>query len=175
MMTTIMMNTDIHGQSIISFILLLSNHSNNLRPDVFKLFDQEVTVLVEQCDELLSLTLRVLEVVYEQYYIKPSNLIIVKNICCIIVILQVLSSIILCFVSPSYSWFISIVLAVGYQWTLSCEPLNLINYILLGSDGTMSRNTGLVDANREGLLSCVGYLAIYFAGVQIGIYLLQRR
>lgn len=36
-----------------------------------------------------------------------------------------------------------------------------------GPGGTHSRDT-IISANREGLFSCVGYLAIYYTGVEIG-------
>jgi len=89
--------------------------------------------------------------------------------------LKVLSSIILCFVPANKSWIVSVVIAGSYQWMLSCSPLYLSQYILLGRDGQGSRGISLVDANREGLFSCAGYLAIYFAGVQLGGYLLHSR
>lgn len=43
---------------------------------------------------------------------------------------------------------------------------------MFGSAGDYSR-VGFVDANREGIISCVGYLALYFAGVEISRGLFQ--
>ena len=34
---------------------------------------------------------------------------------------------------------------------------------------------GLLSANREGVVSCVGYLAMYMAGIELGKWLFQRR
>ncbi|NWV09390.1 PIGW protein, partial [Ptilonorhynchus violaceus] len=70
------------------------------------------------------------------------------------------------------SWLVALALAVLYQLLLSTTSLKM--FILHGSDGRGSR-IGFLDANREGLLSLVGYLAIYLASVQVGLWLLQRR
>ena len=64
------------------------------------------------------------------------------------------------------------VLAVLYQYWLSCCGLS--QYIEHGLEGTGGRQ-GFFDANREGIYSCVGYLAIYLAGVQIGIFVFKNR
>ncbi|XP_066058030.1 phosphatidylinositol-glycan biosynthesis class W protein isoform X1 [Chamaea fasciata] len=63
-------------------------------------------------------------------------------------------------------------LAVLYQLLLSTTSLKA--FILHGSDGRDSR-LGFLDANREGLLSLFGYLAIYLASVQVGLWLQQPR
>ncbi|NWV78089.1 PIGW protein, partial [Dasyornis broadbenti] len=70
------------------------------------------------------------------------------------------------------AWLVALALAVLYQLTLSTTSLKM--FILHGSDGRDSR-LGFLDANREGLLSLFGYLAIYLASVQVGLWLLQRR
>ncbi|NWV72111.1 PIGW protein, partial [Malurus elegans] len=70
------------------------------------------------------------------------------------------------------AWLVALALAVFYQLILSTTSLKM--FILHGSDGRDSR-LGFLDANREGLLSLVGYLAIYLASVQVGQWLLQRR
>jgi len=56
-----------------------------------------------------------------------------------------------------------------YQLALSIFGLN--EYIL-DVDG---KRVGVFDANREGICSCCGYLALYFAGVQLGRVLLRPR
>ena len=56
-------------------------------------------------------------------------------------------------------------IGAGYQCLLSTAGLR--RYILEGPGGTHSRDT-IISANREGLFSCVGYLAIYYTGVEIG-------
>ncbi|NXM42096.1 PIGW protein, partial [Gymnorhina tibicen] len=70
------------------------------------------------------------------------------------------------------AWLVGLALAVLYQLLLSTTSLKA--FILHGSDGRDSR-LGFLDANREGLLSLLGYLAIYLASVQVGLWLLQRR
>ncbi|RMC10619.1 hypothetical protein DUI87_12330 [Hirundo rustica rustica] len=70
------------------------------------------------------------------------------------------------------AWLVALALAVLYQLLLSTTSLK--TFILHGSDGRGSR-LGFLDANREGLLSLFGYLAIYLASVQVGLWLLQRR
>uniref|UniRef100_A0A8D2PH12 Phosphatidylinositol-glycan biosynthesis class W protein n=1 Tax=Zosterops lateralis melanops TaxID=1220523 RepID=A0A8D2PH12_ZOSLA len=57
---------------------------------------------------------------------------------------------------------------------LLLSTTSLKTFILHGSDGRDSR-LGFLDANREGLLSLFGYLAIYLASVQVGLWLLQPR
>ena len=59
-----------------------------------------------------------------------------------------------------------------YQFCLS--NVGLREYILLGPDGNYSRN-GLISANREGLFSSIGYLAIYFVAVEKGRHLFQMK
>ncbi|NXY26934.1 PIGW protein, partial [Atrichornis clamosus] len=70
------------------------------------------------------------------------------------------------------SWLAALALAGVYQLLLSTTSLK--GFVLHGSAGTDSR-LGFLDANREGLLSLSGYLAIYLASVQVGLWLLQRR
>lgn len=70
------------------------------------------------------------------------------------------------------AWLVALAVAVLYQLLLSTTSLKM--FILHGSDGRDSR-LGFLDANREGLLSLLGYLAIYLASVQVGLWLLQRR
>lgn len=64
------------------------------------------------------------------------------------------------------------VAATLYQFLL--QQYGLESYVLLGPDGDGSR-VGLISANREGIVSCVGYLAIYTGWVQIGKWLFKPR
>lgn len=70
------------------------------------------------------------------------------------------SSLVLPVVPPKFTWLVSVVLAVFYEGILT---------FWLG-DWIMSDipRTDLLTANREGLCSCLGYLAIYLAGVSWG-------
>ncbi|NWX28851.1 PIGW protein, partial [Notiomystis cincta] len=70
------------------------------------------------------------------------------------------------------AWLVALALAVLYQLLLSTTSLK--RFVLHGSDGRGSR-LGFLDANREGLLSLLGYLALYLASVQAGLWLLRRR
>ncbi|XP_041360372.1 phosphatidylinositol-glycan biosynthesis class W protein-like isoform X2 [Gigantopelta aegis] len=85
---------------------------------------------------------------------------------------KVLSTILFVIVDPMWSGPLSVVLAVFYQYWLS--TCGLSQYIQLGLDGRGGRS-GLIDANREGIYSCVGYLAIYLAGVLTGRFLFKKR
>ena len=59
----------------------------------------------------------------------------------------------------------AIVIATGYQLLLSRAGLR--DFIIYGPAGDYSRD-GLLSANREGIISCLGHLAMFFAGVEIG-------
>ena len=75
----------------------------------------------------------------------------------------------LCLIDARHSWLIAITVISFYQFALSTFGLN--EYIL-DADGS---RVGLFDANREGICSCCGYLALYFAGVQLGRLLVRPR
>ncbi|XP_791509.3 phosphatidylinositol-glycan biosynthesis class W protein [Strongylocentrotus purpuratus] len=85
---------------------------------------------------------------------------------------KILCTLILLFTPVSWSAVISLSLAVGYQVLLTQHGLE--DLVLHGTDLNDSRE-GFFNANREGLVSCLGYVAIYFAGVRLGQYLLQPR
>lgn len=69
-------------------------------------------------------------------------------------------------VVPSYA-ALAVILAVLYQVML--ESTNLKAYILLAP------RVDLISRNREGLASFVGYLSIFLAGQDAGMYILPRR
>jgi len=77
--------------------------------------------------------------------------------------------VLLCLVDAHHSWIIAIAVISVYQLALSMFGVN--EYIL----DVSSTRVGLFDANREGICSCCGYLALYFAGVQLGRLLLKSR
>ena len=62
--------------------------------------------------------------------------------------------------------------ATLYQLLL--QQYGLGSYVLMGPHGDGSR-IGLLSANREGVVSCVGYLAIYTGWIQIGKWLFRKR
>ncbi|NXH51104.1 PIGW protein, partial [Dicaeum eximium] len=87
-------------------------------------------------------------------------------------LVRLAASLLLAIFPKHKAWLVALALAVLYQLLLSTTSLKA--FILHGSDGRDSR-LGFLDANREGLLSLFGYLAIYLASVQVGLWLLQRR
>ncbi|NXI25638.1 PIGW protein, partial [Sterrhoptilus dennistouni] len=87
-------------------------------------------------------------------------------------LVRLAASLLLAIFPKHKAWMVAAALAVLYQLLLSTTSLK--TFILHGSDGRDSR-LGFLDANREGLLSLFGYLAIYLASVQVGLWLLQPR
>ncbi|RKF62998.1 GPI-anchored wall transfer protein 1 [Golovinomyces cichoracearum] len=67
---------------------------------------------------------------------------------------------------PSYA-ALSILLGTAYQVVL--DNTNLKTFMLT------SPRTNLLSKNREGLISFIGYLSIFLAGHEMGIYVLPRR
>ncbi|NXJ66388.1 PIGW protein, partial [Rostratula benghalensis] len=82
------------------------------------------------------------------------------------------ASLLLAVFPKNKSWIIAIHLAVFYQLVLNTTSLKM--FLLHGSNGRGTR-AGFLNANREGLLSLFGYLAIYMASVQVGLCLLKPR
>nr|XP_039249621.1 LOW QUALITY PROTEIN: phosphatidylinositol-glycan biosynthesis class W protein-like [Styela clava] len=84
-----------------------------------------------------------------------------------IAVVKVLSTFILSFISITYCIPLSMSCIMLYQYLLSYSPINLTS-IILNED----RN-GFLMANKEGICSCIGFLSLYFASVQIGVFLFQ--
>uniref|UniRef100_A0A8B9PTJ5 Phosphatidylinositol-glycan biosynthesis class W protein n=1 Tax=Apteryx owenii TaxID=8824 RepID=A0A8B9PTJ5_APTOW len=82
------------------------------------------------------------------------------------------ASLILTIFPKNKSWIVAMNLAVFYQLILNITSLKM--FVLHGSNGKDTR-VGFLNANREGLFSLFGYLAIYMASVQVGLYLLKCR
>ncbi|NXS04512.1 PIGW protein, partial [Oxylabes madagascariensis] len=85
-------------------------------------------------------------------------------------LVRLAASLLLAIFPKHKAWLVALALAVLYQLLLSTTSLK--TFILHGSDGRDSR-LGFLNANREGLFSLFGYLAIYLASVQVGLWLLQ--
>jgi len=77
--------------------------------------------------------------------------------------------VLLCLIDAHHSWLLAVAVISVYQFALSVLRLN--EYIL----DVDAERVSLLDANREGICSCCGYLALYFAGVQLGRVLLRPR
>lgn len=87
-------------------------------------------------------------------------------------IVRMAASLLLTLFPVHKAWIVAAALAVVYECFLTLTPLKM--FILHGSDGQGSR-AGFLNANREGVFSVIGYLAIYMASVQVGLYLLKKR
>jgi len=82
-------------------------------------------------------------------------------------------------VDARHSWLMSIAVITVYQLALSA--LGLSEYILDDADRHDAMHVGgglgLFAANREGVCSCCGFLALYLAALQLGrcLMLTHRR
>ncbi|XP_038564269.1 phosphatidylinositol-glycan biosynthesis class W protein isoform X1 [Micropterus salmoides] len=84
-------------------------------------------------------------------------------------IVRVVASVLLAVVPASQSWVFALLISGFYQLTL--ETSGLKSFIIHNSD----REKDFLHANKEGIFSVVGYVAIYMAGVQVGLYVMQPR
>ncbi|XP_034539503.1 phosphatidylinositol-glycan biosynthesis class W protein [Notolabrus celidotus] len=84
-------------------------------------------------------------------------------------IVRVVVSLLLAVLPASQSWVYAILISGFYQFAL--ETTELKNFILYNND----REKDFLHANKEGIFSVVGYVAIYLAGVQVGLYIMQPR
>ncbi|XP_077021163.1 glucosaminyl-phosphatidylinositol-acyltransferase PIGW [Tamandua tetradactyla] len=89
-----------------------------------------------------------------------------------LIIVKLITSLLLTFFPPNKSWILAISITVSYQLALHFTPLKKL--ILYGTDGSGAR-VGLLNANREGIISTLGYVAIHMAGVQTGSYVFKKR
>lgn len=132
----------------------------------------QLFVSVKSCVPLLTLGLsRVMVIKGIEYQEHVSEYGTHWNFFFTLAAVKICSTIFFCFFSSIPSLLVSVVVAVGYQW---CLQTGLQDYLLHSSDGKGSR-VSLLDANREGLFSSFGYVALYFAGIQIGGYIFLNR
>ncbi|XP_061460801.1 phosphatidylinositol-glycan biosynthesis class W protein [Rhineura floridana] len=115
---------------------------------------------------------RVMSVKAVEYYEHVSEYGVHWNFFFTLAIVRMAASLLLTVFPVHKAWIIAVTLAVVYEFFLDVTPLK--KFILHGSDGQDSR-AGFFNANREGIFSVIGYLAIYMASVQVGLYLLKRR
>ncbi|XP_033738572.1 phosphatidylinositol-glycan biosynthesis class W protein-like [Pecten maximus] len=67
---------------------------------------------------------------------------------------------------PEFLWSLcALGVVVGYQYSL--DYWGVRDYLLHGEDGQGGRE-GLINANREGIFSCLGFFALYVFGTEIG-------
>lgn len=84
-------------------------------------------------------------------------------------IVRVVASVVFVVLPASQSWLLALLISGFYQFTL--ETSGLKAFIIHNSD----REKDLIHANKEGIFSVVGYVSIYMAGVQVGLYVMQPR
>lgn len=89
-----------------------------------------------------------------------------------IIVVKLITSLLLIIFPLNKSWIVALSMTVLYQLALNFTPLK--SFILYGTDGSGTR-VGLLNANREGIISTLGYAAIHMAGVQTGSYVLKKR
>ena len=70
--------------------------------------------------------------------------------------------------------FISCSIFVASLHQLFLSVAGGTQYVLLGPSGDGSR-MGLLSANREGVVSCIGYLVVYMASIELGRWLFKKR
>ncbi|XP_072503041.1 phosphatidylinositol-glycan biosynthesis class W protein [Notamacropus eugenii] len=85
-------------------------------------------------------------------------------------VVKVVASLLLILFPLNKSWIVAVIIAILYQMSLDFAQLRMI--ILHGIDHKGTR-IGFLNANREGIISTFGYVAIYMAGVQTGLYVLR--
>lgn len=84
-------------------------------------------------------------------------------------IVRVVTSMLLVILPANQSWVFALLICGIYQFSL--ETSGLKNFILHNND----READFLHANKEGIFSVVGYVAIYMAGVQVGLYVMKPR
>ncbi|XP_056141294.1 phosphatidylinositol-glycan biosynthesis class W protein [Lampris incognitus] len=84
-------------------------------------------------------------------------------------IVRVVASLLLTLFPVNQSGLYGLLIGGLYQFTL--ETSDLKSFIIHDND----RMKDFLHANREGIFSVAGYIAIYMAGVQIGLYIMQPR
>lgn len=84
-------------------------------------------------------------------------------------IVRVVASTVLVVLPASQSWVFALLISGLYQFTL--ETSGLKAFIIHNND----REKDFLHANKEGIFSVMGYVAIYMAGVQVGLYVMQPR
>ncbi|XP_019714178.1 phosphatidylinositol-glycan biosynthesis class W protein-like [Hippocampus comes] len=84
-------------------------------------------------------------------------------------LVRVLTSMVLVVVPAKHSWILALVISCVYQFALDTTGLKA--FIMHNDD----REKDFLHANKEGIFSLAGYVAIYMAGVQVGCYVMQPR
>lgn len=67
---------------------------------------------------------------------------------------------------------IAFIFSTLYQYLLTKK--NYKNYLLKEYNLKEINKLSLIDANKEGIYSCLGYFAIYFAGQSVSYYITSK-
>ncbi|KAK2828788.1 hypothetical protein Q5P01_019822 [Channa striata] len=84
-------------------------------------------------------------------------------------IVRVVASLLLLVLPVSQSVVFALLICGIYQFSL--ETSGLKDFIIHNND----REKDFLHANKEGIFSVVGYVAIYLTGIQVGLYVMQPR
>ncbi|XP_042287200.1 phosphatidylinositol-glycan biosynthesis class W protein [Thunnus maccoyii] len=84
-------------------------------------------------------------------------------------IVKVVASMFLVILPVSQSWVFALLIGGLYQFAL--ETTGLKDFLIHNND----REKDFLHANKEGIFSVLGYVAIYMAGAQVGLYVMQPR
>ncbi|XP_071386018.1 phosphatidylinositol-glycan biosynthesis class W protein isoform X1 [Centroberyx affinis] len=84
-------------------------------------------------------------------------------------IVRVAASMLLALLPVGQSWVFALLIGGLYQYAL--ETTGLKSFLIHNND----REKDFLHANKEGIFSVVGYIAIYMAGAQIGLYVMRPR
>ncbi|KAL8590375.1 hypothetical protein ACOMHN_011589 [Nucella lapillus] len=145
----------------------------SLQCQSFKEFVQKVVGSLKSSSPLLIFGLgRLLAVKGTDYHEHVSEYGVHWNFFFTLVVVKLLSTVALCLCPVRLSCLLAVTIISLYQYALSSK--GLASYVLHGADGKGGRH-GLLDANREGILSSFGYLSIYLIGVQIGSLLFSKK
>lgn len=83
-------------------------------------------------------------------------------------IVRVVASALLAVFPINVSWLLSLLIIGAYQVVL--EKTDLKSFLTQNAE-----RSSFMQANKEGIFSVVGYVAVYMAGVQVGVCLMQTR
>lgn len=83
-------------------------------------------------------------------------------------IVRVVASAMLAVFPIDISWLLSLLISGVYQFVL--ETTDLKPFLTQDTE-----RSSFVQANKEGIFSVVGYVAVYLAGVQVGVYIMRTR
>lgn len=84
-------------------------------------------------------------------------------------IVRVVASVLLAVLPTNQSWFFALIISGLYQFCLETSELKA--FLIHNND----RERGFLHANKEGIFSVIGYVAIYLTGVSIGLFVMQPR